>query len=55
MAITDARPFGPSDAEPGPERRGDVERARFGEVEKHLRTVFGKLYLGDSGSRRPAG
>ena len=37
MAITDARLVGLSEAEPGPERRGDVERARLREVERHLR------------------
>ena len=55
MAITNARLFGLSEAEPKPERCGDVERARLREVEKHLRTIFAKLHLGDPGSRQPAG
>lgn len=55
MAITDARVFGLSEAEPGPEHHGDVERARLREVEEHLRTIFAKLHLGYPGSRQPAG
>jgi hypothetical protein len=64
MAITDARLFGLSEAELGPERCGDVERARLREVEKRsarrsqgtvLLVAGMRVDIGETlGSRAPA-